>query len=39
MARWHMLGTTRQRIYEVSISDPVGAIFVGAHLDASIGID
>jgi hypothetical protein len=34
---WRRMGRSRDRIYEVSISDPVPARFVDAYLDASPG--
>jgi hypothetical protein len=36
-AIWRRLGTARDRIYEVSISDPVNAVIVSANLKASQG--
>jgi hypothetical protein len=37
-ARWNKLGRSRNRIYEVSISDPVKRVIVAANLTASKGI-
>jgi len=36
-AVWRRLGRSRNRIFEVSISDPVKVVMVSAHLDAEIG--
>ena len=36
-AIWRRLGTARDRIFEVSISDPVKAVIVSANLKASSG--
>ena len=36
-AIWRRLGTARDRIYEVSISDPVKAVIVSANLKAEEG--
>jgi len=36
-AIWRRLGTARDRIYEVSISDPVNAVIVSANLKATQG--
>jgi len=36
-AIWRRLGTARDRIYEVAISDPVNAVIVSANLKASQG--
>ena len=36
-AIWRRLGTARDRIFEVSISDPVKAVIVSANLKASAG--
>ena len=36
-AIWRRLGTARDRIYEVSISDPVKTVIVSANLKAEIG--
>lgn len=33
-ANWHRLGMSRDRIYEVSITDPVKRVMLGAELDA-----
>ncbi len=34
---WHGLGVSRERIYEVSISDPVKRVILGAQLEAELG--
>lgn len=36
-AIWRRLGTARDRIYEVAITDPVKAVIVSANLKASMG--
>jgi len=36
-AIWRRLGTARDRIYEVAISDPVNAVIVSANLKSSVG--
>ena len=36
-AAWRRLGRSRNRIMEMSISDPVKVVMVAAHLDAEIG--
>jgi hypothetical protein len=36
-AIWRRLGTARDRIYEVVITDPVKAVIVSANLKASVG--
>jgi hypothetical protein len=36
-AIWRRLGTARDRIYEVVVTDPVKAVIVSANLKASIG--
>jgi hypothetical protein len=36
-AIWRRLGTARDRIYEVSISDPVNAVIVSANLKSTAG--
>lgn len=36
--RWRRLGRSRERIYNLTISDPVKAVIIGAHLDAGAGI-
>jgi hypothetical protein len=36
-AIWRRLGMARDRIFEVSISDPVKAVIVSANLKASVG--
>ena len=36
-AIWRRLGTTRDRVYEVVITDPVKAVIVSANLKASVG--
>lgn len=37
-AVWRGLGSSRERIYEVVISDPVKRVILGAHLDAEPGV-
>jgi hypothetical protein len=37
-ARWNKLGVSRDRIYKVSISDPVKKVIISAHLEAQMGI-
>jgi hypothetical protein len=36
-ARWSKLGSARQRVYRVTIDDPVKRVIIGAYLDASQG--
>jgi hypothetical protein len=36
-ARWSKLGSSRQRVYRVTISDPVKRVIIGAYHDASEG--
>jgi hypothetical protein len=36
-ARWRRLGSSRSRLYRVTIEDPVKTVIIGAHLDASPG--
>jgi len=36
-AIWRRLGMARDRVFEVSITDPVNAVIVGANLKASEG--
>ena len=36
-AIWRRLGSARDRLYEVSISDPVKAVIIGADLNLSMG--
>jgi hypothetical protein len=36
-AIWRRLGWSRDRIFEVAISDPVNAVIVSANLKASVG--
>ena len=36
-AVWRRLGRSRNRIYRVSITDPVKRVLMGAHLDAEVG--
>ena len=36
-ARWNKLGRSRNRIYRLSITDPIKRVLMGAHLEASIG--
>jgi hypothetical protein len=38
-AIWRGLGCSRERIYELTISDPVKRVILGAHLEAEAGID
>lgn len=33
-ARWPRLGVSRDRVYEVSVTDPVKVVIIGANLDA-----
>lgn len=35
---WRKLGNSRNRIYKVTINDPVKRVIVGAHLEAEAGI-
>jgi len=35
-AVWRRLGSSRERIYRVSLSDPVKAVIIGAHLEAEL---
>lgn len=35
--RWLSLGSARQRIYRITVSDPVKRSIVAAHLDAEVG--
>jgi len=37
-ARWTKLGQSRERIYEVAVSDPVKVVIIAAYLDATIGL-
>lgn len=37
-ARWKKLGRSRNRIYEVTITDPVKRVIVGAYLDVEKGV-
>ena len=37
-ARWSKLGRSRDRIYEVSITDPVKRVLISANLDATKGM-
>ena len=32
---WNQLGSSRERVYRVAVSDPVSVVFTGAHLRAS----
>tara|TARA_R110000868_G_scaffold112527_2_gene302975 strand:+ start:3136 stop:5241 length:2106 start_codon:yes stop_codon:yes gene_type:complete len=36
-AQWRRLGISRQRVYRVSISDPVKVVMIGAKLNYSVG--
>ena len=36
-ARWHRLGTARDRVYRVTITDPVKVVIICANLDATAG--
>jgi hypothetical protein len=36
-AIWRRLGSSRNRIYRVSITDPVKRVIMGAHLEAEVG--
>jgi hypothetical protein len=36
-AIWRRLGFARDRIYEVSVTDPVKAVIISANLKASVG--
>lgn len=36
-ARWSKMGSSRQRVYRVTIDDPVKRVIIGAYLDASEG--
>jgi hypothetical protein len=36
-AIWRRLGTARDRVFEVSISDPVKAVIISANLKSSVG--
>ena len=36
-ARWRRLGRARDRVWEVSVSDPVKVVMIGAHLNARVG--
>src|SRR5690606_29003832 len=35
---WRRLGSSRDRVYEVSISDPVKPVLIGAELDVEKGV-
>ena len=35
--RWQRLGQARERIYRITVSDPVKRSFVGARLEAEAG--
>lgn len=37
-ARWNRLGRSRERIFKLTISDPVKRVIIGANLDAQIGV-
>ena len=34
---WRRLGAARQRVFRVTITDPVKRVIIGAHLDARVG--
>ena len=36
-AIWRRLGRSRERIFRVTITDPVKRVIIGAHLDATAG--
>ena len=36
-AVWRRLGSSRNRIYEVNMSDPVKWVILSAHLNATVG--
>ncbi len=36
-AKWRRLGSSRSRLYRVTIEDPVKTVIIGAHLDGSAG--
>ena len=36
-AMWRRLGRSRERVYRVSVSDPVKVVMIGAKLDYSVG--
>jgi hypothetical protein len=35
--RWNRMGSSRNRIYRVTVSDPVKRSIVAAHLDFAVG--
>lgn len=37
-AVWRRLGRSRNRVFRVSISDPVKTVIIAAHLDAQLGV-
>ena len=37
-ARWKKLGMSRERIYEVAVSDPIKVVLISAYLDAKVGM-
>lgn len=36
-AKWRRLGSSRSRLYRVTVEDPVKTVIIGAHLDGSPG--
>jgi hypothetical protein len=36
-AIWRRLGKSRDRVYEISITDPVKVLIMGAELDVEVG--
>lgn len=36
---WYGLGTSRERIYEIHITDPIDAVMIGATLDVRVGLN
>ena len=36
---WRNNGRTRQRVYRVTVSDPVKVVMIGAGLDYSVGLN
>ena len=36
-ARWSKLGRSRDRIYRVTVSDPIKVVILGANLEATAG--
>jgi len=37
-AQWHRLGQSRDRVFRVSVFDPVKTVFIAAHMDAKVGM-